>query len=330
MKFLIIGCGSIGERHLMNLLSFVHDAQVDVFDIQSDRMADICKRYPVKPLARYNLWSGKYDCTLICTHPSSHIELAIQALKAGSNVFIEKPLSHSSEGIQILRTTLHRKKLLGFVGYNLRFNDGVRILKQMVDDLVYGRVVHASAYFGQYLPDWRPWQNYKRSYTGRKELGGGIIHDGSHEIDYMKWLFGEPMEIQSQFSIPEMLEVNAEGLADILLKFDKGVQGYIHLDFIRRQYRRAFELLTENGLIQWSLSEGQIRIFDATQKSWKTVELEKNLNRMYEQEIEHVINCIAKDERSSIIDIENGISTLKLTEAVYTSGRSGNKTLYKP
>jgi predicted dehydrogenase len=330
MRFLIIGCGSIGERHLMNLSSTVPDAQIDVFDTQAERLKEICKRYSVDPVDLKNLRSIKYDCTLICTPPTSHVELAIQALNAGSNIFIEKPLSNSSDGIQLLQSTLTKKKLFAFVAYNLRFNEGIKKIKQIIDNEKYGRVLHASAYFGQYLPDWRPWQDYKKNYTARKELGGGIIQDGSHEIDYMKWLFGEPAEIQSQFTVPDILDVDTEGLADILLRFENRVQGHIHLDFVRREYRRTLELLTENGLIQWSLSEFRIKIFDASHKSWSTMNLKSNLNEMYKEEIEHVVNCIEKNERSTIIDLENGISTLLLCEAVYASGVSGNRISYKP
>ncbi|MGC1132301.1 MAG: Gfo/Idh/MocA family oxidoreductase [Nitrososphaeraceae archaeon] len=325
MRFLVIGCGSIGERHIMNLSSILSDARIDVCDSQPERLKAISEKYSVNTVNHKALDSIKYDCVLICTPPLSHIDLAIRALNTGSNVFIEKPLSQSSDGTELLRNLIQSKRLLAFVAYNLRFNRGISVIKEMIDNRRFGRIVHASAYFGQYLPDWRPWQDYKKSYTARKELGGGIIQDGSHELDYMKWLFGIPIDVQSQFTVTNILEVDSEAIADILLRFDKDILGHIHLDFVRREYRRTLELLTENGLIQWSLSDSSIKTFDASSRSWSTIKLEETVNDMYKEEIKHLIKCIETQDKSDIIDLENGISTLSLSEAVYNSGLSGRR-----
>jgi predicted dehydrogenase len=325
MNFLIMGCGSIGERHVMNLKFILPEASLDVFDPQKERLMTVSKKYSVKPVHHDKVDSTIYDCVFICTPPVSHIEIAKRALNSGSNVFIEKPLSYSLDGIEELQNLVKSKQLLAFVAYNFRFNKCINMIKQMIKDLKFGRILHTFAYFGQYLPDWRPSQDYKESYTAKKSLGGGIIYDGSHELNYFLWLFGNPVYVQSQFTFTDILSADTEAIADILLKFDKNILGYIHLDFVRREYKRTVEILCENGLIQWSMSDATIRIFNATSKSWNSIRLKESINDMYIEEIRHVIGCIRSKSNSEIIDLEDGILSLRLCHNVYESGISGKR-----
>ena len=325
MNFLIMGCGSIGERHAKNLKAILPDTTIDVFDPCPDRLATVSKKYSINPVHHTEIDLRIYDCVFICTPPVSHIELAKRALNSGSNVFIEKPLSYNLDGIEELRNLVQTRRLLAFVAYNFRFNKGIHMIRQMIKDLKFGKILHASAYFGQYLPDWRPLQDYKKSYSAVRDLGGGIIHDASHEIDYMMWLFGTPVYVESQFAFTDIISSDAVALADILLKFDKNILGYVHLNFVRREYRRTFELLCEEGLIQWSLSDAAIRTFDVSSKSWNTIRLEESINDMYVEEIRHVIGCIKSKSNSEIIDLENGVLTLKVSDLVYKSESLGQR-----
>ena len=84
------------------------------------------------------------------------------------------------------------------------------------------KILWAHVEAGSYLPDWRPWQDYRKSYTARRELGGGILLDGSHEIDYMTWLFGAPRELACMADHVSELEVNVEDCATILMRFADG------------------------------------------------------------------------------------------------------------
>jgi len=325
MRFLVVGCGSIGERHIMNLKKVAPHSIIDVYDSNCERLEEIKQKYSVIKVEESVLDSNKYDCVLVCTPPVLHIKIAIRALLAGSNVFIEKPLSHNLLNIEKLKTLATRRKLLVFVGYNFRFNKGINTVKQILKECRLGKVIHISAYYGQYLPDWRPWQDYKKSYTARKDLGGGIIHDASHELDYVIWLLGKPASIQSQSALTDILSADTEAVADILLTFKENLLAYIHIDFIRREYRRAFEILCENGIIQWSLSDSAVRLFDASTKRWSVIELREEINDMYLEEMKHFIKCIRDGKKSNAIDIDNGISTLRLSNAVFESSISGKR-----
>lgn len=326
VKFLVIGAGSIGERHIKNLRSLVPELTLDVFEPRSERLLEICKKYDDMRSVDSNAIGSKYDCVIICTPPSSHIELARQAFLAGSNVFIEKPLSSNMKDVDSISLLANENKLIAFVGYNFRFNRGLQMIKRLVNECKYGKAVHTTSYFGQYLPDWRPWQNYKDSYTANKGMGGGIIHDGSHEVDYLSWIFGLPTYVQSHFSNTDILVADTEAMADVLLKFGD-MPGYIHLDFVRREYRRAVEILCENGIIRWSLSEDSVSTFDASSKEWSIFKLSENINDMYVAEMAHIVDCVKLGKRSDIIDLENGISTLRISDAIYKSGLTGQRIL---
>lgn len=323
MKFLIMGVGSIGERHAKNLKSMLTDVSIDAYDPSSERLTEVCKRNNVRPVDNGAV-DRAYDCVLVCTPPISHIELALRALHAGSNVFIEKPLSSDLKNVDKLSLLSEEKGLLAFVAYNFRFNRGLSLVRKMASEQAWGKVIHATAYFGQYLPDWRPWQDYKKSYTANKSMGGGIIFDGSHEVDYVAWMFGRPTYVQSNFASTNTLSADTEAITDILLTF-KDMPAYIHLDFIRREYRRVVELLCEKGIIYWSLSEDVVKTFDASTKQWNTVSLNENVNDMYLSEISHVLDCINSHKKSEVIGLENGISTLQLSDAIYKSGLTGHR-----
>lgn len=325
MKFLLVGCGSIGVRHLRNLKVIMPDSSFDVYDSDSKLVNLTSSIYSARPADHDSIDCTKYDLVLICTPPVSHVDLAIRALKAGSSVFIEKPLSSNFHGLEKLKSLAKAKELAIFVGYNFRFNKGVNALKRIIAEGDYGRVLHISAYFGQYLPDWRPYQNYKKNYTSRRDLGGGIILDGSHEIDYLAWLLGTPISVQSQFKNTDILATDTEAITDVLLEFRDDILGYIHLDFVRREYKRRIEVLSENGILEWSMQEATLKTFNLSDKKWHVSSLGDSPNDMYLLELRHVIECIKSNRTSEVIGLENGISSFRLSSLIYESGVLGQK-----
>jgi predicted dehydrogenase len=327
MNFFVLGCGSIGERHIRNLRILYPEAKIRAYDPNMERMQNIRTRYADIDIGDLShLEKTSFDCVLICTPPSTHIDLANIAASGGSNLFIEKPLASTLDSVQKisnLRDIVDNKNLLAFVGYNFRFNHAVNEMKQIVKSKKLGRAYHVSAYFGQYLPDWRPEIDYKKNYTSRKELGGGIIHDGSHEIDLLQWLFGKPLRIQSQVAYSDFIKANTEAVVDVLLTFENNLLGYIHMDFLRREYKRRVEILFDNGIVEWSLLEKKIRLYDSTTSRWDEIILTEEINDMYREELKHVIECIRCKQRSEIIGLENGISTFELSQVVHESASLG-------
>ena len=169
MKFLVIGCGSIGERHIRNLKTISKRNKIIAFDVNIKRLKLMEEKYQVESVSDLTeAFKYKVDGALICAPPSLHIEFANEVIKYNIPLFVEKPISHNLEGVDNLIKKAERKKLPVLVGYNLHFHPGLNLVKTLLGEKKIGKILSVREEFGQYLPDWRPWQDYRQSYTAKK------------------------------------------------------------------------------------------------------------------------------------------------------------------
>ena len=266
---------------------------------------------------RVALEKFKPSLVLICTPPVYHVEQALAAVEAGAHVFIEKPLSHQAAGIRRLIQEAQLRERHAQVGYNLRFHPGLRILKKLVDSGRIGRVLWLSAEAGQYLPDWRPWQNYRESYSAMRELGGGILLDGSHEMDYICWLLGRPTEVTCRAERISDLEVDVEDSAWVHLGYPDRRRAQLHLDFVQRTYTRTCKIVGEGGTAFWDYSSHAVQWYSAKERSWKALPYAFEPNDMYVAEMRHFLDSL--NGGSSVADLEQGEAVIQLVEAAKRS-----------
>lgn len=316
MKFHVIGCGSIGQRHIKNLLFLKQN--VTIYDKNTLLVKKTAKKFDVIIGEKINEYA---DCVLICTPPSSHLSIAKIAIKKNIHVFIEKPLSNSVENISQFLTLSNSSKSKIFVGYVFRFDKGLQKIQKILSSNKIGKVISFDAYEGYYLPMWRPWQNHKKSYTGSKKLGGGIILDGSHELNYLQWLGGGIKEIFSYYTKIPSLKVNTEGLAEVLLKFNSGAIGRIHLDFINPKYSRRCEIIGDKGSVRWDFSTKTIEIQKSGNEHFSKISYADNNNEMYVDELKYIISCISGKTKNKLISVNNAKSTLLISIAIKKSGK---------
>jgi predicted dehydrogenase len=179
------------------------------------------------------------------------------------------------------------------VGYNLRFHPGILTLKRLIEEGVVGRVLWARVEVAQYLPDWRPWQDYRQSYTAQRELGGGIILDASHEIDYLLWLLGPPRELACMAGKVSTLDVDVEDCATILIRFKSGAQADLHMDFAQRTKSRTCLIAGDRARLEWDYARNEVHILrhDAP---IEVVSYDFETNQMYVSEVEEFFRRIAK------------------------------------
>ncbi|MDE2589312.1 MAG: Gfo/Idh/MocA family oxidoreductase, partial [Patescibacteria group bacterium] len=266
------------------------------------------------------------DCTMICTPPSTHVELAKLALKKGSHVFIEKPLSNSLLGLNDVLKLSKNNSLHVFVGYVFRFDLGLRKVKELLKKNAIGNILSFDAYEGWYLPKWRPWQDYTKSYTASEKLGGGIVLDGSHELNYLQWLGGKVDQVFSYYSKIPKLKTKTEGLAEILLSFRSKAIGRIHLDYVNPKYNRHCEIIGDKGSIRWYFENKTIEIQKSNQTNYKKIKYGKDNNEMYLSELKYVINCL-KGKKNDLITISDAKSTLEVSLAIKKSGKINRPVL---
>lgn len=320
MKCLVVGCGSIGERHIGNLKK-INAGEIIACDPDSERRSLIKEKYGAVVFDDLKkAFSEKPNVVFICTPPSSHIKIALEAVKNNAHVFIEKPMSNTMDGVDDLLKTAKKNNLLVFVGYNFRFHKGMQIVKKMIDDGKIGKILSARAEFGQYLPDWRPRQDYTKSYTAKKYLGGGIILDGSHEIDYMRWLLGDADSVFCLSGKISSLDVETEDIAEILINFKNGAICEIHLDFIRPGYSRNCEIIGEKGVVYWDFSEKNVKFYASETKKYEIIKIKSEVNDMYVEEIKHFLNSIKTLKKPLVCGYE-GKKSLQLALAAKKSHR---------
>lgn len=322
MKILVIGCGSIGERHIKNLNN-LYDSEILICDKDSKRLQLIKEKYNLSTYGNIGeALSQKPDLVLVCTPPNLHIQMAMKAIDHNAHVFIEKPISNTIDGVENLLSMAKKKDLKVFVGYNHRFYEGIRLLKKIFDEGAIGKPLSIKAEFGQYLPDWHPEKDYRKSYTAQNKLGGGIILDASHEIDYVRWILGEIKEVSCSADKISDLKVDVEDTADISVKFENNVTGEIHMDFIQKGYTRNCKITGEKGTITLDYPKKIVELSLPEEKKLKTYPIKSEVSISYIQEIKHVIECI-KTKKEPLINGDSAKRVLEIALAAKESAKTG-------
>jgi predicted dehydrogenase len=273
----------------------------------------------------------KPRAVLVCTPPSTHIELATKAIRAGADVFIEKPVSDTPGGISQLEKLAAKKGRIVQIGYNLRYAPGLAKLKQVLDAGTHGKALSARVIFAQYLPYWRPGTDYRQGYTGKKKSGGGIILEASHELDYICWLLGKPLKLTCAARKVSSLEVDTEDTADVLIDFEGGALANVHLDFVRQDYERGCEIECEKATLIWKLgwcsgrSTLEARSFDIARpeaiKCEMLLDVPWDVNDMYVEEMKAFVGAV-EGKRKPSPALQEGALALRLAlKSLESSGK---------
>jgi len=325
MRFLIVGCGSIGKRHLRNLLS-LGVKNIGALDVRPDRLKEARSQFPVSAYSDMeSALDAGADAVVICTPPSVHLSEALAAARAGCHMFVEKPLAEKLEGVEELMKEVTERGLRTLVGCNFRFHPGLRFVKQLLGRGAIGKVVAAHARFGQYLPDWHPTEDYRDGYSGHSSLGGGVILDRIHEFDYLCWLFGVAREVSCTADHLSSLDIDTEDVAEATLLFGGGVVASVSLDYVSRVYKCELEIVGEGGSAIWSFQDGSVRWYDANKRAWQVVGLEPyDPNEMYVDEMKHFLAVLAGTEQSEN-DLDFARRTLLIALAAKQSAARGMK-----
>ncbi len=321
-RYLVVGTGSIGERHCRNLTSL--DQEVLAWDADAERLREVQGRV-LGVTAVSSLQDGlraEPVGTLICTPPARHLEAARCALDAGAHVFVEKPISHSSDGVPALMEEAARRGRLVMVGFNLRFLPSLGRVKALLDDKRVGKALAVRAEFGSYLPDWRPGRDYRENYAVRAALGGGILLDAIHELDYLLWLFGDVSEVFSIAGHVSDLAGDTEDLAEITLRFESGVLAQVHLDYLQRVYRRNLQVIGDAAVLAWDYVAHTVTVHGSETAPEEIRVADGDPNDMYLAEMRHFIRCIEGRE-SPRVDGREALRSLRLVEAAKASARAG-------
>jgi predicted dehydrogenase len=321
MRVLVLGAGSIGQRHCRNLVTL--GQEVRAWDPDPVRLGEATAIAGVSAAASLDEALAMAPAgALVCAPPASHVELGRRALAAGAHLFVEKPIAHASGEVPALIAEAAARKRLVAVGLNLRFLPSLRRVKTLLDDKRVGRVLAVRAEFGSYLPDWRPGRDYRDNYAVRAALGGGILLDAIHELDYLGWLFGDAAEVFCTAGHVSDLAGDTEDLAETTVRFESGVLAQVHLDYLQRVYRRNLQVIGETGVIGWDYPTHAVTVHAPEAPPETIAVADGDPNEMYLEEIRHFLRCIEGGERL-LVDGREGLRSLRLVEAAKASAALG-------
>lgn len=326
MRIVVIGAGSIGQRHLRNLRALGHEV-VAVFDPDGARLDEI--RPLVLPGCRLvtdeaEAFDRNADAAVICSPTNQHLDQARAALRRGWHVFVEKPLAHTLDGTAALVDEAARAGRTVLVGCNLRFLPSLVLVKRLVDEGRIGRPLAARAHCGYYLPFWRPHTDYREGYGAKQATGGGIILDSIHEFDYLMWLLGRPREVFAYAGRASSLEIDTEDTADVLMRFDYGAVANVHLDYLQRTYRRSCDLIGEDGVIAWDYIGQAVTVYGKDDRRIEVFQESINTerNQMFLDEMRHFARC-ATDGEPPVVDAAGARAVLEVALAAKASAVAG-------
>lgn len=319
---LVVGSGSIGTRHLRNLkeLGVSNVAVCDTRDEALDRALPFASDSYVD--FENALMCFQPQAVFICTTPDCHVPQALLAAECGADLFIEKPLSHSSDGVDRLKAIVREKDLITMVGCNMRFHGGPSRVRELLLEGRIGRPLAARLYMGSYLPHWRPGTDYRSSYSASHEQGGGVVLDAIHEIDLALWLFGEASEVTAMTRPAESIGLDVEGLAEILMSHTNGTLSSVHLNFVQVNARRFCDVVGETGTLSWDISRPHVRAHRLDDPSGETVEVDGDWDSIYVREISHFLGCVCSRTQPQS-SLEEGARALRVALAAKESAAKG-------
>lgn len=329
MKFLIVGLGSIGQRHYKNLLAEGHE-DIIVYRTGKGSQAFVGEfEREHQPVIYDNIeraFNEKPDAVFITNPTALHDEVFRKALSAGvRGIFMEKPIAHDASRVRELVHEADEQGVIGCVGYNLRFHPLLQKMKEMVEGGTIGRVIGAAVDSGEYLPDWHPWEDYRTSYAAKSELGGGVVLTQSHDIDYIYWFFGMPKKVFAFGGAKTGLKVSAEDIVKGVMEHPGGVTVSLEMDFYRRPPRRIFEITGTAGSLLWDYYGGRLELRPQSKEDSQmvfSVPEKFERNDMFREELRQFLLCLA-GQAEPRVTLRDGLNVLAISSALLDSIKSG-------
>jgi len=313
---LVVGTGSIGARHARNLRAS-GIKQITLCDPAARSREALARELSCDECSSLEegLNDDAIDMVFICSPTKFHIAQAMMAAAHGRHLFIEKPLSHASEGLDELSAIVAQNNVTCMVGCNMRFHFGPATVKRLLDEGRIGTPRQATVYTGSYLPDWHPGTDYRRSYSA-DPLQGGAILDCIHEIDLALWFLGPATLRSCATQQADTLGIPVEGTADLQLDHEGGSRSAVHLSFMEKEYKRFCAIEGSSGKLFWDFHKKSVEVQDAagTVRERFIQGDPYDINRMYVDELKHFLQCISSGS-DPMGNLHEAISALSIALA---------------
>lgn len=339
MKILMIGLGSIGQRHLRNIKRVLgEEAEILAYRVRglqrtfSDTMqirenVSLEEEFGITSYGDLDeALAQKPDLAFITNPTNMHIPCAIKCAKAGCHLFLEKPISDDMTGMDELQHVMKKQGIKVFVGYQNRFHPGIQAVKEVVESGELGRILSVRAVVGERLTTMHTYEDYKETYMARKDMGGGVVTNQLvHEMDYLYYLFGKPVSVYAYGGTQGNLGIDVEDNCDGIFVMESEKTGKIsvsvHADFYQNPPSRFVKVVGEKGQVEADLIHAVVtkNVCDVTEQMAFP---EFARNDMFVQELQLFLDAVNKGEKEAIT-LEDGIVSLKMAMAIKESMKTG-------
>lgn len=316
MKFLIVGFGSIGRRHFQNLVT-LGEKDILFYRTNNSTLDDVeLANYPVETDLDSAL-SQEPDAVIIANPSAYHLDVAIPAARQGCHILLEKPVSHSMQRVKEFSKIVQKSGSRVLVGFQFRYHPNLIKVKQLLEEKKIGRVLSFRSHWGEYLPGWHPWEDFRSSYAARKDMGGGVLLTLCHNFDYLRWLLGDALVHSALLGYNSGLGIEVEDTADVSLICGQDVNGSLHLNFTQLPAKHTLELVGNMGSIYWDYYQNQVDLytFDKTgalssERYFAPDEFDRN--ELFIDEMKHFIDLV-EGKVDPICSLNDGIKALELS-----------------
>jgi len=323
MKILVLGTGSIGKRHIANLLDCGAEvlaysyrqgqARLDApaLDPRVTRVEDLEKAL-----------QSDIDGVVVANRTDQHMAAALDAARHKKHLFLEKPLSVSLAGTTELSQRVAQNQLVVEAGFMLRFHPNLQWIKAYLDSGELGELMHLRAAVGQWLPDWRPGTDHRQGYGAFRATGGGVIFDLIHELDLVHWLAGPVSDVTAMCRRVPCLEIETEAIAQIGLQLSSGALAQVHLDYVRPGYGRDMEMVGRHGVLSWDYVQGTVSLLKSGSSVADVVHRVPagfERNTMFRQHMAHFLKRIEQPALSAASPLADAVAVLQLALAAHQS-----------
>ena len=335
MKILIAGLGSIGRRHFRNLIALGEKDLVLLRSRKATLPDDELAGYPVETDLQDALTKHNPDAVIVANPTSLHLDVAIAAAQAGCHILLEKPVSHSLDRLDVLEQAAQKSGSRILVGFQFRYHPTLNKARELIHSNALGRLLTVHAHWGEYLPQWHPWEDYRMSYAARADLGGGVIVTLTHPLDYLRYLMGDIESLWSFNGHISPLEVDVEDVAEIGLRFANGATGGVHVNYFQRPPVHRLEIASTNGTLRWDNADGVLHLHQmpapfgsySDQPPAPVVETFAlpdgfERNQLFVAQTRHFLDVV-RGESQPICTLGDGVMALRLALAAYETQETG-------
>jgi predicted dehydrogenase len=312
VKVAILGLGSAGRRHAQNALEQGHE--VLGFDPEADEVSGI------ERVDSMDSAIATADAVVVASPSSLHAEQALAAISAGKPTLVEKPLAVNVDDARRVVAAARDHGVICGVAMNLRFHRGILGLRELLPELGTLRLARSS--FGYDLRLWQPGTDYRGSYSARAALGGGILLDAIHELDYLLWLLGPVASVSAELDQVSDLEIDVEDTALLAVRFESGALGAFDLNFVEPAYRRECLLVGSDAMASWDWNTAAISVRRGTEE--RSVDTACDVLDTYRAVLEDFLEAAVSggEPRTSA---EDGLAALRVVDAARRSAAEGRR-----